>query len=556
MKYLALLVVFCVLSSLCAWTWTEVVLYSENTPYLHTDWRVEKRVLEMGVMGGDSFVITRSGLAGNSLHLERWFGFHELTYQPRLDPVEVRFRFRLNENAHLTFFWGKNQKAHGLRFSRNSLHPTAYLDLGSGGEFRGKIILGETISQGWHEAILKLAGSETIVSVDQKELGRVSLSFSSMGQIGFRGSLADADVDDLVIVEKNGQTLTESFANRRGFFPLLILNLCSIVVLFMIALGGVGWQAGRLALREVSLLGSLCLTTASICGGLYLGFDSFFWSHLALDPMSQPLKGEATDRIEIKIERLRESIFSLWYRFSGGEVIEKNHFPDRGYPLMRVFSGPIQCVNQAPCNVFWKPEEAIRAVREPAKGFRLLFVGTSQTVGSGASRLEETFFAETHRALVERPGQKFKLESLNISVSGSSSQPMFEEFRTKFSAFKPDLMVINLANNDDVKDLEVGLAKFLELNHRLGIDTVLLKEANSLETDHEGFRRNLLVVQSVADSFQVPVLDLNGFVNELERSDRGFVWWDFVHLTSYAQKQVALWLAPQLKRSIDKRRNR
>ena len=91
------------------------MLSSENTLFLHPDWRVDKRVLEMGPMGADQFLITRTPLAGNTLRLSSWFGNQSLTFKRPLETREITIRFRLAEDAQVTVLWGKSDAGGRLR---------------------------------------------------------------------------------------------------------------------------------------------------------------------------------------------------------------------------------------------------------------------------------------------------------------------------------------------------------------------------------------------------------------------------------------------------------
>ena len=48
----------------------------------------------------------------------------------------------------------------------------------------------------------------------------------------------------------------------------------------------------------------------------------------------------------------------------------------------------------------------------------------------------------------------------------------------------------------------------------------------------------------MAADHEVPVIDLHGYL--VERKDAGFIWWDFVHLTTFGQRLVADKLADDL----------
>jgi hypothetical protein len=83
----------------CALLWMQVVLSAQNTLFLHPEWRVEKRTLQVSPMGADQFLITRAPLANKMLHLGAWFGAQGLTWRRALEPTDMDFRFRLAPGA-------------------------------------------------------------------------------------------------------------------------------------------------------------------------------------------------------------------------------------------------------------------------------------------------------------------------------------------------------------------------------------------------------------------------------------------------------------------------
>jgi lysophospholipase L1-like esterase len=221
--------------------------------------------------------------------------------------------------------------------------------------------------------------------------------------------------------------------------------------------------------------------------------------------------------------------------------------------MNRFGAGPVYCGANvdAACEV--RDGADLPALLSAAKpGFRLLFIGSSQTIGAGAENVRETFFARTHQIL-SADLAPVPLESLNASVSGATAEYLLEEYRKQYIQFRPDLVVIDLGNNDPADGFGKGLAGFLEENKRAGIQTILLEEANSFEAARfDNLRRNHETMERLAVEYRVPVYPLHNFLNQPDVRDTGFIWWDIVHLTSYGQAVVSQWLAPRIRIAFDR----
>jgi lysophospholipase L1-like esterase len=178
-------------------------------------------------------------------------------------------------------------------------------------------------------------------------------------------------------------------------------------------------------------------------------------------------------------------------------------------------------------------------------GHRLLFIGSSQTVGAGAEDGEGTFFARVHRTL-SRALAPTSLESLNAAVSGANSHRLLRIYRARYARFRPDLVVINLGNNDAHARFAQGLSGFLALNQRLGIQAVLIEEANSAERRQSALHRKHEIMRALAKRNGVPIYGLDAFFNQPGIIDSGLLWWDHVHLSPYGHAVAANWLAPKL----------
>src|SRR5262249_49236048 len=222
----------------------------------------------------------------------------------------------------------------------------------------------------------------------------------------------------------------------------------------------------------VSIVGTSCL-------GIAFLWDYYYYSPLTpkLAPMVRPLL--LLDQRFYSFETLRYKIFNTWYLLSGGPRVSRQGISERGYPLDRILSGPIYCgPSNAPCikgvAVSFKQES------KPVLSYRVIFIGSSQTVGAGAAKLEDTFFVRTHRYLSW--AMNIDIESINISIPGARSDTLFENYMKNYLKFQPDIVVLNLSNNDIGNEtFSASVAEFLKQNELSGVKAVLLEEANNPE---------------------------------------------------------------------------
>lgn len=139
-------------------------------------------------------------------------------------------------------------------------------------------------------------------------------------------------------------------------------------------------------------------------------------------------------------------------------------------------------------------------------------------------------------------------EVVGAGVPGSESGELVKRYCERLSSLKPDVVMVDLGNNDGELDrLEKNLRELADYNARRSIRTLFVEEAISREARgrlpvmaqrHERMRR-------VAREFGLPVADLHSYLNDAQVRDSGLLWWDNVHLTSYGQDLMAAYLANQ-----------
>jgi lysophospholipase L1-like esterase len=292
------------------------------------------------------------------------------------------------------------------------------------------------------------------------------------------------------------------------------------------------------------------LAVAIMVLSLLFGFDYFFWSTRYLHVGYLP-GGARPYRIAVQIETLRTKLFS--YPTPGQTL---NLFPldkvresitrwDGAEPI--IFTDIVRYTGEHPIVPEFLGDGQVRALPPKSdRTIRVAFLGTSQTYGSGAERISETFVARCHGLLAEALGD-ISVETYNFSISGSNSTELLGKYTESWRFAQPDLLVINLSTNDRHADtLTENLRTLAHQTRVAGSRVVFLLEPNAAEVDHESLQKKHSSIQKLGRELLVPVWNLDGYLSSDPVYDSGMMWWDKVHLTSYGHGLVAEWLAPQM----------
>jgi hypothetical protein len=291
----------------------------------------------------------------------------------------------------------------------------------------------------------------------------------------------DAEIDDVVVVGGE-RTIRESFRNTEQGWSLYALHLAGLVLLFAAVVGVGQIRASPRGWKRPLLQFSLMTFLAILVGLLYLAFDYAYWSRLPLSVLTRPLPSQRQSPEKVLFENYRFSLFGWWYQSVGGLQITRAAVVDAGYPRDRIRAGPVMCgVSAEPCRLV-TTEDISSLTEESRPDRRVLFAGTSQTIGAGANKLDDTFFVQTHRQLAASLSP-LRLKSINISMSAVSPPFLLHEYEEKYLRLQPDLMVINLGTNGINEELIAGLSRFVEINRSHHIPTVIILEPNSNEVD-------------------------------------------------------------------------
>ena len=543
---------------------TQFIQYSRNVLLTNGQWVSSKLLMQMYVMGSEQFMTTRNALFRNRLHLGEWHGFNEVSLKEPVEPAAIEYRVRLSRGAYLYFIFNRSASGHyGIRLSRNAKFPNMFYQADRVNKFVSRTALDLTpgrLNDGWHNLVLSFGSGQVIANLDGAALASMPVNSEGPQIIGLRGGFLPADVDSVRITGKDGRTiLDDSFSNRRHYWT--ILAAVAVVSLLVIGLTTVPLLR-RHSPYEFKLGVFRCLMglgVAIMVLSLLFAFDYFFWSSRYLYKDYLP-GGAHAFAVNVQIEALRQKLFlypkgvnafpldkelsAAITRWDGDHRLDGGRF-HRGKPI--IFREIVRYTREHPMVPEFLDEGQVRGLPPKSdRTIRVAFLGTSQTWGSGAERISETFVARCHRLLAQALGD-ISVETYNFSISGSNSTELLTKYAELWRFSGPDLLVINLSTNDGKSHtLTANLRTLAHLARAAGGRVVFLLEPNAAEVDHRGLQEKHSAIQRLGQELRVPVWNLDGYMSSDPVYDSGIMWWDKVHLTSYGHGVVAEWLAPQM----------
>lgn len=529
---------------------TEIVLYGRNTLLMNGNWVSSKPLMQMPLMGSGHFLATRNALQRNRLHPAAWHGHQEVSANLVFAPGAVSLRYRMDSDAYVSALVNRDQDgSSGVRLSRHDAFPSRLFEVDRRGAVVSAMRLTAVPSDDrWHDLEMGFVDDVLHVRIDGLEVGSARLMAKREQFVSLRSGARPVEIDDVELWNAEGERVfRDGFRNTRGWVSvfarvMLLLGVGTLVLYAVLVVRGVDRRAR-----------SLCVATAAlvplVCGAIWLVFDIHVWSErypydnaFLPDERRPPALSTYVERARCRLVQMR-GVFPLsWGRIRSLRPLpliwtsvtrwtpgSREPDPNTGYWFDSRRPGELQLLG--------KPEP----VPPPRQGtaLRLAFLGTSQTFGSGAETVFDTFVGRVHLRLAgERSGDP--VETFNLGVPGARSARLVDEYRRHWLRLEPDLMIVNLSFNDKNPDvLRRSLLELGELARAGDTSLIFVLEAaapglapNTLELRHEA-------VSKAADTLGVPVWDLDGYMASPDVADSGFLWWDVIHLTSYGHECAA-----------------
>lgn len=489
--------------AICAIPLAGFNLSRTNTLDNNGQWTAFKNAVEMEPMGVGAFMGWTQALQGGQLHLNAWHGFQEVLTKDKHFPGEITCDFRLDPQGYLVILIGRDlQNFAGFRLSAHDELPNAALM----GPATGKFALNDALDRApitpdtWHHAKVRVEDGSATLYLDGAIAGTMPFSFPRPRQIGFRGGEAGVMVDNVTIRDAEGDLVCRDDFMNWERLPFTLARALLFVLLMVIAVRILLRWAG---MGETQTRGLIVATLLCATAALFVLWGFHFRVLSGTYPTQEAIERDAQGNLAYKRKI-------------------------RTVALLR---------------------QAAQAKAHPEVR-KIMFVGSSQTHGDGATRRDQIFVNVLRQRLARTVGSDEQFEIYNLAVPAETSTGLFESYEGPLAGIKPELVLINLSCNDRSNlAFEENLRRVAEHNRDRGIKTILVREAMSTEIRSDPAERTHTIVSRVGQEFDLPVVAAHEYL--AERLDTGFLWWDVVHPTSYGHALIAEAIWPEIRDALE-----
>jgi lysophospholipase L1-like esterase len=450
--------------------------------------------MSRSLMGAETFFKSPKTLARQRLDLGRWHGNQEVLFRESLELRGAKCSTRVAEDAYVIVVFGVTSESfHGLRLSNNSIFPSCFFHATRDGAFRSMQPVDIELDPGrWYEVELEFSDRGTRAQLDGNDVGTYSAIMRGLQTIGFRGGQYQALIDDVEFYLADGSRRVESFGSQA-----LWLSSTGAMLAFLFLLNGAILLIGRRrAASKGAAFAALMLTLTGLgCTGLYIVADTY-------------LLGRGYFRHVVGAEE----------SFRHEQVAEIS-----------------------------KQIRSSHATAPQTGTVRVLFLGTSQTWGSGAASDDATLVAAAERILNADTSNPTVYECINGGVSALGARWLADLLETDWIALGPHIVVVNLGNNDSFQStpeqFKQALEKIVSVCTANGSKVLFALEANSVEKTPGPLPQHH-TMSTVGKTHEIPVVDVHTYMRE--QAHRGLAWWDVVHPTSFGHSLIAEALVPHI----------
>jgi lysophospholipase L1-like esterase len=452
------------------------LLYSSYTNILwrNAAWDSSKVKMEKGLMGAWSFILTYRSLAHDRLDLGSWHGHQEVFLKDTVDYNTLRLSFRLADSAYLVVHYAKEgDTLYSFRLSTDPRYPSAWLGIYHNAFIYKDIVRAAVQPNEWQQLILHKGPKGTSLFLDSNFLALHSQPDTLHPVTGLRGSGQTTLVDDIYLLGEEGNTLFyEEFSKKYHHFLLYFL--------FLVLSNG----AFILLYRQRRWLIPLAFNLTV----LVIALTAFFLIY-GVERYPQPW-----------MIRWKEKVSTIEEARVVGERIELEGSLNQDDSVLRV-----------------------------------LFIGSSQTWGAGASA-DSLCLVKRFASLLSDTLGGDSVHAINAGISGMNSDVLLEMYRNDWASLHPDFVIVNFGYNDSGNprfgDNMKAIARIAR--ERESMPVFIQEPLDKRDTLHEA---NLVLIRSLANVEQIPVVDMHHIIRQYE--DEGFLYWDFIHLTDFGQEIFA-----------------
>lgn len=460
-----------------------------------------------------------------------------ILFYKKLAIREITFNFSLEKKGYFYFIFNCDGDTFcGLRISKSKIVPSAFIRGMRSGRFTytDNVDLSNNLQKN-NTCRLQYVGNKLNLYINNELIYAQEAVIFKKQTFGFVGSLSPAYVDDVSVKTADGSTISETFSRSKDF-PYVFL---AIVLLFMFGVISM-WCILHMLNNDREILVKVMIMMFSVSFTCVVCFIIFC------------INKNLLHRVEKSIVKLNNSI-DKYSNTIYENVISDNDADEIFEPSRKYIFSPeeIEISKQ-----YWDSDRnAKNRIQDVMSryydnnsnnGFRILFIGTSQTWGEGAATRKGTFVALLQETFNQKLSKKY--ECINAGIGGSDAQHQLWYFKRYWLLLRPDMVCLNLSNNDFERDLSnqdfiAVLEEFITLSKEYSLKLVFIVEPNSKERDN-GSNRLQKAMKRVGLNKNIVVIDPHQYL--AARHDKGIIWWDYVHLTPYGHRLFAEYLAKKI----------
>lgn len=494
---------------------TKTYLLLSNTLKNNQNWTISKLQLEMQVMGAENFFEETQPLNHDQLNLGSWHGFQEIVSINDYQFDQLNFRLKFDPDAYLYIFYQFAEDSK-LALKISSLpNQTGCVQVRQDGYFQKSSFSNIPAMQPnqWIKISLNKTATEALFKIGDQEIS-CPINGDSSSKIGFKNGMENTLIDDIELKNQGKKIFYENFSNQNKFQYYFSLTLFWLILINLFGLVSKNHEDRKKQLL-LQILINLSALLIFITAYNYLLFF-YVGNYPNLNSSLIDLKKEERNWAKEEVKSMSKSIMDQ------GQVDNAQN---------------------------------------------ILFIGSSQTAGAGASSYQLRFtnlvenelkkelsattgaataFANYFNLSTDKP-----VNFINAGAAGTTSTELLEEYSGNWINLKPKVVFINLSSNDydygiDSNVFKQNLEKFIEINNKNTVKTILLLEARTPE--NKNLNQFHSIVIEVAKSQSIPLIDIYSHLKD--NDSKGIIWWDFVHPTDYGHFLIAERVIDELKSLI------
>ncbi|MBY0415019.1 MAG: SGNH/GDSL hydrolase family protein [Bdellovibrionales bacterium] len=537
-----------VLSILIAATFFSMAPWEQSHTLVNqSNWQGLKFFEYNRVPGGVQFISSPMTLADSNLNLNVFWGHQGLLTKNKYSVSAATLAFEIADDSYLDIYWNysEDRSAKGIRLSRKNGFDSGWITLNSDESisFDQKIIKFKKSDLSKNIAKLKFDNDRAIVCISNQCDTLLAKKDSKIGFFGMRSGLNGASVKRIDLESSDGRILEESFnPPKLNDFLLsgIVIELCLVMIFLFVVF--IIYKRLNFDYLKKTLQFSVCISIFIAFTNHFLWIRQFNLSIFEKLPSTVYLN--QGDGIEYSLETLKNYILKA----AGHEIPYSDKAISKFNSKHEITWARTICSNKIKslCQTFGSESELLKLLNyNDHNEKRILFLGSSQIQGMGASHANKSEMAVLHQLIANSLGDEKTIVSVNFSLGGYDDSSFLALLKSKIEIVRPHIIVTNapgydwIGSHQETDQTNDFLSKTWTLAKNARANLVI--QRTSFNTEEEYHRLPVYPFWSKNAEKKIPetlFFDAYLYFYKEDLKNRGYLWTDNVHWTDQAQRMV------------------